>query len=212
MRRPWIHYTAQELAWIEARKTLPRAELHRHFVAKFDRADVSAIHIASLCKRRGWKTGRTGQFASGQEPKNKGKRMPQNATNAATRFKPGHKPHNTKYLGHERMTPDGYVEISVAEINPHTGFPRRYVHKHRWLWEQANGPVPDGHVLKSLDGDKTNTAPANWICIPRALLPRLSGRWHRAYDTAPAELKPVLLATAKLEHAARTAAKRKASQ
>jgi hypothetical protein len=49
-----------------------------------------------------------------------------------------------------------------------------------------------------------NTDPANWELIPRALLPRLNGRHTLAYDPAPAELKPALLATAKLEHAART--------
>ena len=106
------------------------------------------------------------------------------------------------------LTTDGYVEISVAETNPHTGYPRRYVQKHRWLWEKLHGPVPEGHCLKSLDGNKANTDPANWECIPRGLLPRLSGRHTRAYDPAPAALKPLIMATAKLEHKARQARKR----
>ena len=36
-----------------------------------------------------------------------------------------------------------------------------------------------------------------------ALAPRLNGRFGRGYDTAPPELKPTILAIAKLEHAAR---------
>ena len=52
----------------------------------------------------------------------------------------------------------------------------------------ADGPVPDGHRLKCLDGDKTNCDPSNWEAVPMALAPRLNGRFGRGYDTAPAEL------------------------
>lgn len=37
--------------------------------------------------------------------------------------------------------------------------------------------------------------------VPRGLLPRLSGKSGRAFDQAPAELKPAIMAIAKLEHA-----------
>ncbi len=159
----------------------------------------------------GWKTGRTGHFEKGQAPANKGKRCPEGVggrhPNARkTQFKKGQEPHNTKHLGHERLSKDGYVEISVAETNPHTGYGRRYVHKHVHLWEAANGPVPEGYCLKSLDGDKTNTDPSNWTAIPRGVLPRLNGgRATRvmAYDSAPDDLKPALLTIAKIDHRAR---------
>ena len=86
----------------------------------------------------------------------------------------------------------------MAERNPWTGAATRPVHKHRWLWEQANGPVPKGHRLKCLDGDKTNCDPSNWEAIPMALAPRLDGRFGRGYETAPAELKPAIMATARI--------------
>lgn len=114
---------------------------------------------------------------------------------------------NAKPLGHERVGKSGYIEISVAERNPYTGAPHRYRQKHIWLWEKANGAIPPGHCLKSIDGDRTNTDPSNWLCIPRSLLPRLSGRWSLGYDEAPPELKPAVLATARLQHAARRARK-----
>lgn len=57
--------------------------------------------------------------------------------------------------------------------------------------------------LKCLSDDKTNCDPSNWELIPRALLPRLNGRFGRNYDDASPELKPVILAVAKLEHQAR---------
>lgn len=65
-------------------------------------------------------------------------------------------------------------------------------------------------VLKCLDGDKLNCAPSNWIAVPQGMLPRLNGNSGRDYDKAPAELKPTILAIAKLEHKAREARKGKA--
>lgn len=204
-----IQYLPQELAWIEARKKMPRDEMHALFCAYWDRDDVSLKALNGLCKRKGWLTGRTGCFSKGSTPHNKGKAMPDHvkAKVMATTFKPGNEPHNTRFLGHERLSKEGYVEVSVAEVNPHTGYGRRYVLKHRHQWEQINGPVPDDHVLKCLDGDKANTDPSNWEAIPRALLPRLAGgRVGIHYDSAPSELKPAILAVAKLDHAVRQSA------
>ncbi|SFJ32834.1 HNH endonuclease [Albimonas pacifica] len=202
MRR-WLEYSAEELEWISARREMPRRELHAAFCAHFERTDVSADHLKALCTRKGWKTGRTGCFAPGSTPANKGRKMPFNANSARTQFKKGSVPPNAKPLGHERVNVYGYVEISVAETNPYTGGSRRYVTKHKLLWERANGPLPEGMRLKCLDGDKLNTDPSNWLAIPTALAPRLNGRFGRGYDAAPAELKPVIMATAQLEHAAR---------
>jgi hypothetical protein len=201
-----IPYSADELAWIEARKTWVRTELAAAFREQFGREDVRTMHLHALCKRKGWATGRNGCFAPGQTPFNKGAKMPFNPNSAATRFKKGNLPHNTHYLGHERVSKEGYVEISVAEANPHTGYERRYVLKHRHLWEQANGPLPDGMCLKCLDGDRANTDPANWEAIPRAILPRLNGGRFKttlAFDEAHPELRPTILAIAKLDHKAR---------
>lgn len=194
-----IVYSARELAFIKARCTMDRRELHAKFTKKFGRADVSLVHLNALCKRKGWFTGRTGRLEKGNVPANKGKRMPYHPNSARTRFKKGQLPHNTNYLHHERVSKDGYVEISVAETNPHTGFERRYVLKHRWLWEQAHGPLPEGMCLKCR-GDQLDTDPSNWEMVPRALLPRLNGRFGRGYDSAPDELKPTIMAVAKLEH------------
>lgn len=203
-----IPYSRAEMAWLESNRSMVISEYHKGFVAKFGRDDVSAINLHSLRKRKGWKTGRTGCFVKGQEPPNKGKRCPpgtggRHPNARRTQFKKGHEPHNTNYLGHERVSKDGYVEISIDETNPYTGFERRYVLKHRWQWEQKHGPLAPGMALKCLDGNKANTDPSNWEAVPRALLPRLNGgrgKTHVAFDGAPAELKPTILAVAKLEH------------
>jgi hypothetical protein len=207
MKGHWIKYGSAEMAWLEANRLLVISDYHRGFCAAFNRTDVALVNLHSLRKRKGWSTGRTGCFVKGQKPPNKGKKCApgrggRHPNSRKTQFKKGQLPHNTNFAGHERVSKDGYVEISVNETNPHTGYERRYVLKHRWLWEAANGPVPEGMALKCR-GERTNTDPANWELVSRALLPRLNGRFGRGYDEAPTELKPVIMAVAKLEHRAR---------
>ncbi|MEQ9634791.1 MAG: HNH endonuclease signature motif containing protein [Devosia marina] len=203
-------FSAEELAWLEANRTLPISEYFAAFVAAFPREDVRPQNLHALRKRMGWKTGRTGQFPKGNVSHNKGKRCPEGTggrhPNARrTQFKKGQLPHNTQGAGHERIdSKDGYVVMIVDEVNPWTGAKTRPVHKHVHLWEQKHGPVPEGHCLKCLDGNKRNTDPSNWELIPRGVLPRLNGgRATRImpYDQAPVELKPSILAVAKIDHA-----------
>lgn len=209
-------YTQAEMKWLEANSTLPIAEYNRMFTEIFGRTlGPTALH--GLRKRMGWKTGRTGQFEKGAEPMNKGKvcapgtggRHP-NAQR--TQFRKGQVPHTFKGAGHERIdSKDGYVIIIVDEPNPWTGAKTRPVHKHRYLWEQANGPIPDDHVLKCLDGDKTNCDPANWELISRGVLPHLSARFGMHFDDALPELKPTIMAVAKLKHAVKQVRERKSA-
>ncbi|UOA23625.1 hypothetical protein DSM110277_02054 [Sulfitobacter pontiacus] len=205
-----IIYTDEELAWIEAHSDQVRKDLHRGFQERFDKPDVSVDSIKSLCTRKGWKTGRTGQFVKGEPPKHKGKKMPFNENSARTQFKKGGLPHNHRGAGHERICPkDGYVILIVAERNPWTGAETRPVLKHRWLWEKANGPIPNGHVLKCLNGDKTNCDPGNWELVSQSMLPRLAGgRKGKGYDQHAPELRPTVLAIARLEDKAREAKRR----
>lgn len=198
-----IAWTPDELAWIEPRAIDPRRETLAAFNAAFGRA-VTLAALNGLCKRHGWMTGRSGRFPSGHTPANKGGTMPFNPRSAATRFQPGcragraaalHKP-----IGTERMSKCGYREVKVNDALP---LQARWRAVHLVLWEAVNGPVPEGCALKCLDGDRLNTAPENWTAVPRALLPRLNGRFGRGYDAAPATVKPTIMAVARLEHAAR---------
>lgn len=202
MRRPPIIYSDDEMLWLEANRMMVISDYHRAFVAEFGRGDVSAQHLHSLRKRKGWKTGRTGQFDKGHVPWTAGRKLPYNAGTARTQFKKGQIPHTYRGPGHESVDKDGYVWIIIDEVNPWTGASTRRIHKHRWLWEQKHGPVPDGFALKCL-GDKSNTDPSNWKLIPKGMLPRLNGKSGRDFDHAPAELKPTIMAVAELEHASR---------
>lgn len=211
MKGRQIVYTEAQLAWIKACSDLPRAEAHALFVQIYNRPDVSLTNFNALCKRKGWLTGRTGRFVKGQVPVNKGKKGFTPAGSEKGWFKPGHRggraKDNHKPIGTERLSQEGYRE---RKINDDLPFNRRWRAVHLIEWEAVNGPLPPGYVLKNLSGDKANTSPSNFACVPRALLPRLNGRFGRDYDAAPAELKPTILVIAKLEHKAREARKAKA--
>ena len=56
MKRRVIGWLDEELAWIEANRTRPRAELHSAFCFRFGRKDVSLSALNGLCKRKGWLT------------------------------------------------------------------------------------------------------------------------------------------------------------
>lgn len=209
MKGKRIPYSAAEIAWLKQSAGLSRADAYAQFVEAFGRDDISEGQVTAYRKRNGIRCGGDGRFVKGRPGSpSRGKLMANHPNSKATRFQKGHAPHNQNYIGHERINHEGYVEISVAKPNPHTKADRHYVTKHRLLWEEINGPVPEGHVLKCLDGDKQNTDPTNWLAIPRALLPRLNGRWGSlSYDEAEPELKPYILAAARLQHAAREARK-----
>lgn len=204
MKGRQIIYSDTELMWIRANSKRERAEAHAVFCELFGRSDVSLVNFNALCKRKGWLTGRSGCFKKGLVPHNKGKPMPFHPNSAATRFKvggmTGAAQKKYKPIGTERWCQDGYLERKT-----HDGEPRqsRWRAVHLINWEAVNGQVPEGHALKCLDGDRTNTDPSNWECVPRALLPRLNGRFGRGYDEAPEELRPTIMAVVKLEHRAR---------
>jgi len=192
--------TPEQIDWLRANATLSRADVEPAFRAAFPDAAATAAQIIGWRKRNKVKTGRTGHFEKGHAPWTKGRKLPPNANSQATQFRRGRNPHNAKSIGYESLNPDGYVLICVDRPNPFTGYRTHMAFKHKELWVAEHGPIPDGHVLKCLDGDKTNCDPSNWECIPQGMLPRLNGKSGRAYDHAPAELKPTIFATAKLEH------------
>jgi hypothetical protein len=211
MKGRQIAYSADELAFIQSVSTWPRAEAHAAFCQRFRRDDVTLPNFHALCKRKGWMTGRKGRFEKGAVPYNKG--VPcgegkggRHPNARRTQFKKGNRTGranlNYQPIGTERITEDGYRERKI-----HDGLPMqsRWQLVQRIEWEAAHGPIPQGYALKCLDGDKLNTDPSNWEAIPRAVLARLNGGRHKkrlAYDQAEPEVKPLVMAIAKIEHAA----------
>lgn len=118
--------------------------------------------VRSATRNHGIRSGRTGRFVQGNEAWNKGKRF-ENAGGRDTRFKKGQQPHNAAPVGTEQWKSDGYLWVKVAE-------PSRWIAKHRLIWERANGPIPEGHVLLFLNQDRTDIRLDNLAMIRRSLL------------------------------------------
>lgn len=137
---------------------------------KFD-LNISRQQIRTWKKNRGLSSGLTGQFEKGHVPINKGTKGMFNVGGNKTSFKPGHKPHNYKPVGYERIDRDGYVLVKVQDDGP---WHKRWRHKHKVLWEKENGPVPKGHKLLFADGNKQNICLDNLILITDAQLARLN--------------------------------------
>lgn len=209
-----IYYSRSELAWIKQHRTLPRREAYRQFCERFHRGDVNLQNYKALCKRKGWLTGRTGQITKGAEPWNRGiKCLPGKGGNhpnvRRTQFKAGVRQGVAtklyKPIGTERLSKDGYLERKI-----HDGMPMqsRWRAVHLIRWEEQHGKLPKGHCLKCLDDNLQNTDPANWVAIPRGTLPFLNGHRGYNYKEMPSELKPAVLALAKLKHAKSKTVKR----
>lgn len=163
--------------------------------------------------RRGDGRGGATRFKPGQTPLNKGKKHPKGWAPGRMRdsqFTKGQAGWNWQPIGSERLI-GGYLYTKSSDFRlvPYTV---NWRPTHVLNWEAAYGPLPDGHCLKSVDGDRLNTDPTNWQSVPRAILPRLNGgRGGRlGYDQAPTELKPTIMAVAKLSHAAKTRGRAKA--
>jgi hypothetical protein len=199
--------TDDQIAWLRRNHDLSRRDLGPAFRAAHPDSPATDAQLISWRKRNGVRTGRNGRFEPGQTPWSKGRKLKAHPNSKATQFKRGLEPHNAKPIGYERLDGNGYVLVCVDRPNPWTGAPTHMAFKHKEMWIAANGPVSDGHVLKCLDGDKTNCDPSNWEAIPIGMLPRLNGIHGRDYDAAPAELKPTIMAIAKLQHRAREARK-----
>jgi hypothetical protein len=198
-----VKFSKIEIAWLRDNCTLQIGDYHKAFCAAFQRTDITACGLHGLRKRMKWKTGRSGKFAKGAVPWSKGKKIGNNPGSARTQFKKGSRSGVAldlyKPIGFERIR-DGY---RVRKIND--GFPlqARWRAVHILNFEKVNGPLPKDHCLKCLDGNTLNTDLSNWELVPRGMLPRLNNQWGRNYDEAPAELKPTIMAVAKLEHRVR---------
>jgi hypothetical protein len=186
-------------------------QMGRTACAIYGRADIlglkkSAAYLASpaACRlRRGDNIGAPHRFMPGHVPANKGLRRPGWTAGRMkeTQFTKGQRGWNWKPIGSERLM-DGYRYTKVDDQRQ-VPYMVNWKPTHVLKWEALNGPIPKGMCLKSLDGVRTNVDPSNWIAVPRAMLPRLSGKSGRDYDNAPAELKPTIMAVAKLEDAVR---------
>lgn len=148
--------------------------------------NVTEKQVCSFVKNHKIKSGRTGQFQKGNKGWNTGTKGLTKANTGS--FKKKHHPANKMKVGSERVNTDGYIDIKIAE-------PDVWKAKSKIIWEQYNGAIPQDHILRFKDGNKLNCNIEN--------LELLNRREHLylnllQYDKKPEEIKPSVLAIAKL--------------
>ena len=104
------------------------------------------------------------RFRKGSIPANKGVKMSpeQYAKSKATMFKKGHIPTNHMEVGQYSHTTDGYLIRKIREKGTQR---ERFEFVHRAVWEQNNGPIPEGKMVSFLDGNKDNCDISNLFLI-----------------------------------------------
>lgn len=111
----------------------------------------------------------------------------------ATRFQKGMKPINALY--------DGKITIRHSQVNKGER-PYKYIRTspgvwrlfHHVVWEQVNGPIPEGYVIAFKDGDSLNTNRNNLELITYA-----ENMLRNSKHQYPKEIIPSMILTKQLE-------------
>ena len=205
-------YSAEELAWLAKNvPRAPRADIRRGFRSRFGRT-ISVSALDNLANKYDWQGApNTGRFEKGHVPANKGRKGYAAPGSEKGWFRPGAVPANVRPLWSERWTHIGEgdrktpaLEIKVPGPAPWESHRRRgmnrethWVRKAVWVWTQANGPVPPGHVVLQVDGDPANCDPSNLECVPRAVMAALNRHSSPVY--AGPEVNPARVRLAQLK-------------
>ena len=168
-------YTLDQIKGQYVRRKLPFANGHRHNIIM---TDEQAEYLASIIpgrpsaecavmlnekydtsitpsQIRGWKknhktpSGYDARYRAGEKSWITGKKFP-GRTNSGC-FKAGHISANASPIGAERIS-EGYVLVKTGNGNRN----RNWRPKHHLVWEEHNGPVPEGCRVVFLDGDRRN--------------------------------------------------------
>lgn len=180
-------------------------EIQEAFAKRF--GSIKLSQVKAYAKNHKIRTGRDGRFKKGHISANKGKKMTLSAYEKAapTMFRKGHTPVNTDPIGTEKVLADGYAWVKV-DSQPKAPKNMNWKQKHLLVWEKENGPVPEGHVVIFLNGDKADTGIENLALVTRAQLMVMN---RFGLYTPDRELTRTGMAIASLASAAAGAKKRK---
>lgn len=123
---------------------------------KKSEAYLASPHACRLL--RGDNVGVNTRFKPGVKPWNKGKPHPSRGRSAETQFKKGEMTgaaqHNYVPIGSTRITKYGSLERKTTD-DPDMYPARRWRPVAHLVWEAANGPIPDKHVVRFKPGAHT---------------------------------------------------------
>lgn len=154
-------YTGEEIDFL--RKNAPGRH-YREIVEMFNRKfeyQIDTKKLRETLKNHKISTGLSGRFEKGITPHNKGKKFP--GTGNKTTFRKGATPHNKMKVGEDAITTDGYIKTKIAE-------PDVWEYKHKLIWTEAHGPIPEKHSIIFADGNKLNLSIDNLLLVSKAEL------------------------------------------
>ena len=154
-------------------------------------------------QRHGIKSGLTGWYQKGHPPGTKGKTIeeickhdPEKLARVrSTQFKKGDRPVNEMPVGTIVVNSDGY---KLRKKSMEGGLWDRWEPLHRAVWEEHNGPIPEGMVVTFKDSNRLNCDIDNLMLITRRENQALSRKNLRSEDP---DLTEAGLALIKLENA-----------
>lgn len=161
------------------------------------------------------RSGLTGWYQKGHAPGNKGKKLEEYVKDperledirqriGATQFPKGHRPANELPVGTITLSPDGYL---LRKKQMQGSQWERWEFLHRAVWEEHNGPIPEGMVVTFRDGDKQNCDISNMMLVSKGENAALT-RMHLRFEDP--DLTTAALGTIRLrQKAARIRKERK---
>lgn len=172
-RAKYHYYSKEELEWIRENGPNHTAkELAKAFNERFN-LEQSSRQVSQRRQKLGvsskfthlMKIDKKGKFRKGGISWNKGKKgfMGPNKTS----FKKGDIPANYRPVGSERVNVYGYTEVKVSDSQP-------WKLKHRIIYEEHKGAIPEGCAIMFGDGDKSNLSIENLVLVTRNQLARFN--------------------------------------
>ena len=152
---------------------------------------------------RGWKknhrfgSGYDTKFRKGVRSHNAGKKIeefmsPEQIEHfKATQYTKGHRSKNSVPVGTITWR-DGYLLIKYQDFHG----VKNFMPLHRFIWQQANGPIPKGYKIYFKDGDRSNCKLENLDIVKNSVL-TAANRWIGMTDNR--EINDAVIALAKLK-------------
>ena len=196
-------YTIEESIFLkENRSKYTIKELTSIFNEKFG-LNKTAEAIDNYCKKHGYRAGSDGRFKKGHKTWIAGKKASEirkhykdEGSFRKGKFKPKVSSMAKKYKVGDEVYREPYIYIKVTEsldVRPE----KQWMSKHRFVYEQNYGPIPEGSSVIFLDGDKTNFDPTNLAIVNRKEQGVLAGNdWY-----GKGEITRTAIAYAKLTNA-----------